>query len=193
MIWGQMTLTPPDTWFLSLSGLAFVLLVETCDTLYQLDIIPICDNITELDIFTESDILPDIGFPRASAMGVACRQGTLTPPDTWSCPILGLASVLMLRLNLSWTCLVSGLLSFEHPSVLLFLLWVKCVHSWHDPKSIMTQNKPNACTYHQISVMTQSQTYFICSHVLTCVPQGESQCLVVWSPVDMVDIFLVVS
>ena len=24
--------------------------------------------------------------------------------------------------NLSWTCLISGLLSFEHPSVLLFLL-----------------------------------------------------------------------
>ena len=25
--------------------------------------------------------------------------------------------------NLSWTCLVSGLLNFEHPSVLLFCLW----------------------------------------------------------------------
>ena len=31
------------------------------------------------------------------ATGVACRQGTLTPPDTWSCPNLGFASVLMLR------------------------------------------------------------------------------------------------
>ena len=27
----------------------------------------------------------------------ACQQRTLTPPDTWSCPTLGLASVLMLR------------------------------------------------------------------------------------------------
>ena len=27
---------------------------------------------------------------------------------------------------LSWPCLVSGLLSFEHPSVLLFLYWTKC-------------------------------------------------------------------
>ena len=26
-----------------------------------------------------------------------CRQGTLTPPDTWSCPTLGLACVLMSR------------------------------------------------------------------------------------------------
>ena len=32
--------------------------------------------------------------------------------------------------NISWTCLVSGLLSFEHPSVLLFLL-VTCVK--YDP------------------------------------------------------------
>ena len=26
------------------------------------------------------------GFHRTFATGVACRQGTLTPPDTWSCP-----------------------------------------------------------------------------------------------------------
>ena len=80
---------------LSFSGLAFVRLVETSVTLYRLDIIPVF--ITEHDIFTESDILPDIGFHRASATGVACRQGTLTPPDTWSCPTLGLACVLMSR------------------------------------------------------------------------------------------------
>ena len=36
--------------------------------------------------FTESDISPDIGFHIASAKGVACRQGALTPPDTWSRP-----------------------------------------------------------------------------------------------------------
>ena len=31
------------------------------------------------------------------ATGAACQQRMLTPPDTWSCPTLGLASVLMLR------------------------------------------------------------------------------------------------
>ena len=31
-------------------------------------------------------LLLNIGFHRASATGVACRQGTLTPPDTWSRP-----------------------------------------------------------------------------------------------------------
>ena len=82
---------------LSLWGLAFVLLVETSDILYGLDILPVCDIITGLNIFTESDISPNIGFLRTSATGVACRQGTLTPPDTWSCPTLGLACVLMSR------------------------------------------------------------------------------------------------
>ena len=43
------------------------------------------------------------GFHRTYATGAACQQRTLTPPDTWSCPTLGLACVLM-----SWTCLVSG-------------------------------------------------------------------------------------
>ena len=46
--------------------------------------------------FTEFDIT-NKGFHGACATGVACRQGTLTPPNTWSCPTLGLACVLMSR------------------------------------------------------------------------------------------------
>ena len=37
------------------------------------------------------------GFHRTLATGAACQQRTLTPPDTWSCPTLGLACVLMSR------------------------------------------------------------------------------------------------
>ena len=37
------------------------------------------------------------GFHRTFATSAACQQRTLTPPDTWSCPTLGLAIVLMLR------------------------------------------------------------------------------------------------
>ena len=37
------------------------------------------------------------GFHRTFATGAACQQKTFTPPDIWSCPTLGLASVLMLR------------------------------------------------------------------------------------------------
>ena len=36
------------------------------------------------------------GFYRTFATGAACKQRTLSPPDTWSCPTLGFASVLML-------------------------------------------------------------------------------------------------
>ena len=37
------------------------------------------------------------GFHRTYATGAACQQRTLTPPDTWSFPTLGLACVLMSR------------------------------------------------------------------------------------------------
>ena len=37
------------------------------------------------------------GFHRTYATGAACQQRTLTPPDTWSCPTLRLACVLMSR------------------------------------------------------------------------------------------------
>ena len=37
------------------------------------------------------------GFHTTYATGAACQQRTLTPPDTWSCPTLGLACVLMSR------------------------------------------------------------------------------------------------
>ena len=37
------------------------------------------------------------GFQRTYATCAACQQRTLTPPDTWSCPTLGLACVLMSR------------------------------------------------------------------------------------------------
>ena len=38
------------------------------------------------------------GFHRTFAADAACQQRTLTPLDTWSCPTLELASVLMSRL-----------------------------------------------------------------------------------------------
>ena len=64
---------------------------------YQLNIILVCD-ITGLNIFTESDISSNIGFNKACVTGVACRQGTLTPPDTWPRPIWDLHMFYSLRL-----------------------------------------------------------------------------------------------
>ena len=75
--------------------------------------------------FTDLDLLPNLtfylivwGFHRTFATGAACQQRTLTPPDTWSCPTFGLAYVLMSR-PISPE-LISEVVSFEHPSELLF-------------------------------------------------------------------------
>ena len=69
------------------------------DTLHWSDNTPI---LTLLLIWT---LLPNLtfyliaqGFHRTFAMGTTCQQRTLNSPDTWSCPTLGLASVLMLKL-----------------------------------------------------------------------------------------------
>ena len=125
----QRTLTPSGHLILSHLGFAFVPSNRNHTTyLWRLP------NMTYLPKFT----LPNWrGFNRIFATGVACQQGTLTPPDTWSCPTLGLACVLMSRPNLSWTCLVSGLLNFEHPSVLLFC---------HLYSTNRTAFKGNSCT-----------------------------------------------
>ena len=62
--------------------------------------------------------LLNIGFHGASATGVACWQGTLTSPDTWSRP-LGLASVLLVETNpFPNLSLFYQTVLFEYPSVL---------------------------------------------------------------------------
>ena len=61
------------------------------------------------------------GFQRTFAIGGACQQRTLTPLDTWSCPTLGLACVLMwIAISPELVLFCLGLSSFEHPIVLLF-------------------------------------------------------------------------
>ena len=106
------------------------------DTLNWSDITPICELITELDFITDFDLVTKFWrFPWNIAAGAASQQTTLTPPDTWSCPTLGLACVLMSRpispelvlspdfwisntpryfsFALSWTCHVYGLFEFR--------------------------------------------------------------------------------
>ena len=49
---------------------------------------PKCELITELDCITDVDhITTFCRFPQNIATGAASQQRTLTPPDTWSCPI----------------------------------------------------------------------------------------------------------
>ena len=68
------------------------------DTLHWSGITPIFEPITDLDLITEFAFYHIAsGFHRTFATVAACKLRTLTPPDTWSCPTLGLASVLKLR------------------------------------------------------------------------------------------------
>ena len=54
-------------------------------------------TISDLDLITKCDFLPKCAKFATYATGAACQQRKLTPPDTWSCPTLGLACVLMSR------------------------------------------------------------------------------------------------
>ena len=84
------------------------------------DTTSIFDPVTDEDLITEFDFSPIVpGFHRTFATDAACQQRTLTPQDIWSCPTCICSNV---EINISWTCLVSGLLSFKHPLVLLFCL-----------------------------------------------------------------------
>ena len=67
------------------------------DTLHWRDITPIFPFI-DLDLITEFDFLLNcVRFPQNISKGAACQQMTFSPSDTWSCPTLGLACVLMSR------------------------------------------------------------------------------------------------
>ena len=89
----QRTLTPPDTWSCPIWDLQMFY----CWDHWPSHILPVYDTFPWFDYIPKLTLLLNTGFHRASATGVACRQGTLTPPDTWSCPTLGLACVLMSR------------------------------------------------------------------------------------------------
>ena len=104
---------------LSLLGLAFVLLVETSNALYRLDIIPVCDIITGRNIFTESEFLK-YWFPKSICNGCGMPTGDAYSSGHLVLSHFGTCECSNVETNLSLTCLVSGLLSFEHPSVLLF-------------------------------------------------------------------------
>ena len=90
------------------------------DTLNWSDITPICELIIELDFITDFDLITIFGgFHRT------LQRVRLATEDAYSSGHLvlyhlGLAFVLMLRLFFPKIVMSTDLLSFEHPSVLLF-------------------------------------------------------------------------
>ena len=96
-------------------------------------------NLWQLLIWT---LLPNLtfylivqGFPRTYSTGAAYQQRTLSPPDTWSYPTLGLACVLMSR------PISPALVLFpEHPSVLLFCFTLRRSWGGHENAKMIKQN-----------------------------------------------------
>ena len=81
------------------------------ETLHWSDIITELDPITVFDVIT---LFRDVSIWHLQRM----RQRTLTPPDTWSCPIWDLH--LMLRPFFPELVMSTDLLSFEHPRYFYF-------------------------------------------------------------------------
>ena len=132
----QGTLTHLDTWSCPIWDFFWGSFVGTTDAQSYITP-PICDILPDLTsylsliwhhqfmslsliwLLTEFDITESTGFHGASVTGCGMPTGTLTPPDTRSCPIWDLHMFYLLRpflfSNLSlifWTML------FKHPSVL---------------------------------------------------------------------------
>ena len=84
---------------------------------------------TDLDLITEFDFLQLCGVSIEYLQRVRpANRGRLIPGHL-VLSHFGTCMCSNVETNLSWTCLVSGLLSFEHPSVLLFcLISVSCYY-----------------------------------------------------------------
>ena len=101
------------------------------DILYWSDITSIFVPITYLGLITEFDFWPNFEkFPWN-----ICNGCGIATEDAYSSGHLvlfhsGTCMCSNVETNLSWTCLVPGLLSFEHPSVLLFCFDVYFSFVW---------------------------------------------------------------
>ena len=95
--------------------ITFWVIIICSDILYWSNITPICDPLTELDLRPNLTFYPIVrAFHR-----------TFTTEDAYSSEHLvlshfGTCMCSNVETNLSQTCLVPGLISFEHPSLLLF-------------------------------------------------------------------------
>ena len=77
-------------------------------------------TLTEYDLFTEINITELERFPHNICNGCGMPAGDADSSGHLVLSHFGTCMCSNVETNLSWTCLVSGLLNFEHPSVLLF-------------------------------------------------------------------------
>ena len=105
----------------------FWMMTVYSDTLNWSCTAPIFDPITDLDLITEYDFftyLREVSIEQLQRVWHANR-GRLLLWTPGSVPLWDL-QVFYVETNLFWTCLVSGILSFENPSVLrTHIKWVQ--------------------------------------------------------------------
>ena len=82
-------------------------------------------------LFTDFDVITEYRFPKGICNGCGMPTGDAYSSGHLVLSHFGTCMCSNVETNLSWTCLVSGLLSFEHPSVLLFCLTHRLAYSSH--------------------------------------------------------------
>ena len=85
--------------------------------------------------FTDFDVITEYRFPKGICNGCGMPTGDAYSSGHLVLSHFGTCMCSNVETNLSWTCLVSGLLNFEHPSVLLFCLVKQLVVSQWFPLS----------------------------------------------------------
>ena len=98
-------------------GICKCSLVETTNT--QSYITPVYDTFPWFDFLPTLTLLLNM-FPKGICNGCGMPTGDAYSSGHLVLSHFGTCMCSNVETNLSWTCLVSGLLNFEHPSVLLF-------------------------------------------------------------------------
>ena len=118
-------------------------------------------TITDLDLITEFDFLPNCTrFPWN-----ICNRCGMPTEDAYSSGHLvlshfGTCMCSNVETNLSWTCLVSGLLNFEQPSVLLFCFKGQLIES--AARTAEGRSRANLLIEKSVNVTTEFT--LICTH-----------------------------
>ena len=112
-------LLPPDTWSYPIWDLHLFIKPKQDYPLVTL---------TEYDLFTEIYITELETFQQNICNGCGMPAGDADSSGQLVLSHFGTCMCSNVETNLSWTCLVSGLLNFEHPSVLLFCFKLSFVY-----------------------------------------------------------------
>ena len=115
----QRTPTPPDTWSCPIWDLQ---MFSCWDHWHSTIRYTSLWHTSLIWLLTDSDVITGYRFQKGICNGCGMPRGDSYSSGHLVLSHFGTCMCSNVETNLSWTCLVSGLLSFEHPSVLLFCI-----------------------------------------------------------------------